>query len=162
MMRHFETKVWIPRAIDEVFDFFENAENLQIITPDWLDFKILTPLPIQMQRGARIDYTLRLYGVRMRWRTLITDWRPPHLFVDTQISGPYRIWIHTHRFEEQDGGTWMRDEVQYLPPGGVLAHILDRLFVRRRVQAIFEYRRSRITSLFQDMTHANQRTAPKT
>lgn len=128
---------WFPRPLDEVFPFFADAGNLADITPPWLNFRILTPLPIDMRAGALIDYRIRLWGVPVRWRTEITDWEPPLRFVDRQIRGPYRTWIHEHRFSERDGGTAMVDEVRYAAPFGALS---EPLFVRPQVERIFEYR----------------------
>jgi len=127
----------IPRPIDEVFSFFADAGNLERITPPWLRFRILTPLPLAMQAGTQIDYTLRLHGAPIRWRTRITEWEPPHRFVDMQERGPYRLWRHTHTFETRDDGTLMRDHVDYDMIGG---RLVDRLLVRRDLDRIFNYR----------------------
>jgi ligand-binding SRPBCC domain-containing protein len=140
----FQTELLLPRGLDEVFAFFGDAHNLQAITPPWLDFKILTPEPIAMKTGAVIDYRLKLHGVPFRWRTKITTWDPPHRFVDTQQSGPYRQWIHTHTFVPAANGTLCRDHVAYAVPGGAL---INRLFVRSRVERIFAYRHEAMTRL---------------
>ncbi|NIR49447.1 SRPBCC family protein [candidate division KSB1 bacterium] len=143
-----EKEIWLPAAREDVFKFFKDAENLQAITPPWLDFRIVTPLPIEMQQGTFIDYELKLYGLRIDWKTEITVWEPPFRFVDTQIEGPYRLWAHTHTFEEHNGGTWMQDRVEYLTPGGILSPFIDRLFVKPRLERIFEYRRVQVLKQF--------------
>jgi ligand-binding SRPBCC domain-containing protein len=132
------TEVWLPRSRDEVLAYFADAGNLQAITPPWLHFSILTPRPFEMRQGALIDYRLRLRGILIGWRTEITAWEPPARFVDEQLRGPYRLWRHEHTFEESQGGTLMRDAVDYRVPGGALVHTL---LVRRDLQKIFEYRR---------------------
>lgn len=136
-LHDFRTELLLPRSLDEVFAFFGDAHNLQEITPPWLDFKILTPAPIVMRPGTIIDYRLKLHGVPFNWRTKITVWEPPLRFVDTQQSGPYRQWIHTHTFEPKGKGTLCRDHVAYAVPGGAL---VNRFFVRGRVGRIFAYR----------------------
>lgn len=128
---------WFPRPLAEVFPFFADAGNLADITPPWLQFRILSPLPIDMRQGALIDYRIRLWGIPVRWRTEITSWEPPFRFTDRQVRGPYRVWIHEHRFTERDGGTAMVDEVRYAAP---LAPIVEPLFVRPQVERIFDYR----------------------
>lgn len=136
---------WLPRPRAEVFPFFADAANLQAITPPWLDFRILTPGPIAMRPGALIDYRLKLRGFPIRWRTQITVWEPPFRFVDRQLKGPYRQWVHEHSFEEKDGGTLCRDRVDYAVPGGAL---VNRIFVQRDVETIFAYRRGQLERLF--------------
>ncbi len=144
----YESEVWLPRPRPEVFDFFKKAENLQLITPDWLDFKILTPQPISMQLDTQIDYSLRLFALTFKWQTRITQWQPPVQFVDSQVKGPYRIWEHTHFFEEKEGGTLMRDRVKYLSRGGLLAPLLHAFFVTDKVSKIFDYRKKQILKIF--------------
>jgi ligand-binding SRPBCC domain-containing protein len=124
-----------------VFSFFGNARNLQAITPEWLEFSIVTPDPIDMRPGTLIDYKLRVHGVPLRWQTEITAWSPPTCFVDEQRRGPYSVWIHEHRFLAKDGGTIATDYVRYRPPGGWL---VDRLFVRRDVERIFAFRSKKL------------------
>ncbi len=138
MTRHiFRTELWLPAPRAKVFPFFAEARNLEIITPPWLQFQVLTPGQIHMCKGALIDYQLRIHGLPMRWQTEITGWNPPLSFCDEQRRGPYRQWCHTHTFTEKDAGTLCHDEVIYAVPGGTL---VNWLVVRRDVQRIFEYR----------------------
>lgn len=144
-MFHFEDELWLPRRRDEVFPFFADARNLSEITPPSVQFQVLSPAPIAMRPGALIDYRIRVHGLPIRWRTEITEWNPPHHFVDVQLRGPYTLWRHTHTFEEKDGGTLCIDNVTYRPRGGA---IINRLFVRKDLQRIFAYRRKRLLELF--------------
>jgi len=137
--------IFVERPIEEVFAFFSNAHNLQRITPHYLEFNILTPAPIDMREGALIDYKLRVRGIPIRWRTRISEWAPPYRFVDEQIRGPYRLWRHEHRFESENGGTRVRDDVTFRPIGGAL---MTWLFVGRDVRRIFEYRSSVLSRIF--------------
>ena len=139
------SRVVLPRPLRDVFPYFAEARNLEKLTPPWLRFEVLTPVPVEMAAGARIDYRLRLRGIPIRWQSEITAWEPPTRFVDEQRRGPYRLWIHEHRFEERDGMTVAEDFVRYAIPGGSLVH---RLFVRRDVERIFEYRRDRMRLTF--------------
>ena len=132
----------------EVFPFFADAFNLEALTPPLLRFRVVTPGPIAMQAGTLIQYRLRLRGVPVTWKTLIQEWTPDQRFVDTQLSGPYALWHHTHEFGPLPGGrTLMTDTVRYavgLGPLGALAH---RVLVRRDVEAIFDYRRDALGPL---------------
>lgn len=135
----------LPQPRAAIFPFFAAAENLERITPPWLNFRILTPTPFTMCRGALINYRIRLHGLPLRWRTEITEWEPPVRFVDTQLRGPYRLWVHTHTFTEVPGGTLCADELRYAVPGG---RLVDALFVRRQVERIFVHRQKTLHELF--------------
>jgi len=143
-----ERKQLLPGNPHEIFAFFESPENLARITPPWLNFRILTPSPIEMKVGTVIDYTIRWLGFPVRWKTLITTHRPPFIFVDEQIAGPYSLWHHTHTFIDADGGTHMTDTVRYTLPAGVVGTLAHALVVRRQLQEIFDYRAATIGKLF--------------
>jgi ligand-binding SRPBCC domain-containing protein len=149
------TAQWLPRPRHEIFSLFADASNLEIITPPWLHFKIVTPFPIGMKVGTLIDYSLRLHGVPLRWQSEITLWDPPYRFVDEQRRGPYRLWIHQHIFAEADGGTIAQDRVEYAVPGGALV----QRFVSRDLTTIFEYRRWKLQELCDHSSPA--RTSPR-
>ncbi len=139
----------IPRPVEEVFAFFADAGNLEAITPAWLDFRIVSPLPIWMRAGTRIVYRIRWHGLPLRWVTEIRRWEPPHVFTDVQICGPYRLWHHTHRFEPAEGGTRMRDVVRYALPFGPLGEAAHACGVRRDLNAIFDYRARTVADLLE-------------
>jgi ligand-binding SRPBCC domain-containing protein len=138
---------WIARPIEAVFAFFADARNLEAITPAWLGFRILTPEPITMRSGSRIQYRLFWHGLPMRWLTEIESWNPPSEFVDVQLKGPYRCWRHTHRFESIDGGTLMRDEVRYAIPFGFLGQLAHGWLVKAELNSLFDYRAAMISNL---------------
>ncbi len=144
-MFEYRSELWLPRSVENVFPFFADARNLERITPAWLNFTVLTPEPIMMNVGTLIDYRLRIHGIPVRWRTRINAWEPMKRFVDEQLRGPYRQWVHEHIFEPRDGGTLARDVVRYNLWGGSLVH---ELFVRRDVKRIFAYRSNRLREIF--------------
>jgi ligand-binding SRPBCC domain-containing protein len=137
----------VPRHRDEVFAFFADASNLEAITPPFLRFRIVTPMPVEMRLGTRIDYVLSLSGVPLRWRTRITEWQPGVRFVDEQESGPYAFWRHAHEFESRGTSTQVRDVVDYAEPLGPLGRAAHVLFVERALRRIFDFRRHAIQRL---------------
>jgi ligand-binding SRPBCC domain-containing protein len=141
----FSSELWLARSPTEIFPFFADAKNLGTITPPWLKFEVLTPGQIKMGVGTLIDYRISLHGIPLRWRTKITAWEPPFRFVDEQIKGPYRRWIHEHRFAKSGLGTLCSDRVRYAVLGGPL---IRRLFVEPDVKRIFAFRTNKLVELF--------------
>ncbi|MGD9898997.1 MAG: SRPBCC family protein [Calditrichaceae bacterium] len=143
----FITETIIEKPLETVFAFFSDAANLQELTPPWLHFKIISKLPIEMKADALIDYQLKLFGIPFHWRTKIFEWNPPDYFVDIQLKGPYKEWIHTHRFEKHGNKTIMKDEVKYALPFGSLSAPVRYFFVKKNIEKIFEYRTKQLVSL---------------
>lgn len=148
MAEHTLTRsITISRPLREVFDFFADAGNLERITPPELNFHIITPRPIEIEKGTLIDYSLKLRGLPMKWKTEISVWDPPFEFVDQQLNGPYKQWIHRHRFTElEKGKTLIDDEVRYrlpLEPLGDVVHFI----VRRELDYIFDHRQKTVAKL---------------
>jgi ligand-binding SRPBCC domain-containing protein len=144
-VHEFRSELWLPLSPAELFPFFADAANLEAITPPWLHFEIETPQPIVMREGALIDYRLRVRGVPLHWRTRISSWQPPHRFVDEQLSGPYRQWIHEHTFESRDGGTLARDQIRYAIRLDFLIH---RWLVQPDIERIFQFRSEMLETRF--------------
>ena len=136
----------IERPIDQVFPFFAEARNLERITPPLLGFRVVNQSPIEMRVGALIQYRLRLHGLGIDWLTRIAEWEPGVRFVDEQLAGPYRLWHHTHTFEDRGGSTLMRDTVRYALPAWPLGEIAMPL-VRRDLDQIFDFRRDGVEEL---------------
>jgi ligand-binding SRPBCC domain-containing protein len=144
-VREFSAELWLPLPPAELFEFFGDAGNLEALTPPWLSFHIVTPRPIAMCAGTLIDYRLRVHGLPLRWRTRINEWQPPFRFVDEQLRGPYRQWVHEHTFEARDGGTLAKDLVRYAVPFDFLTH---RWLVRPDIEKIFRYRTEALQQRF--------------
>jgi ligand-binding SRPBCC domain-containing protein len=137
----------VPLPRSEVFRFFADPRNLEAITPDFLRFRILPPVPSTLQVDSRIDYRLSLFGVPFRWRTRIAAWHPGERFVDVQERGPYALWLHTHAFRDVEGGTQVSDRVEYALPLGVIGEVAHPLMVSRTLARIFDHRRDRVAAL---------------
>ncbi len=140
-----KTELWLPRARDEVFDFFADPRNLERLTPNWLRFKMITRRDIVIRQGTRLDYRLRMRGIPLRWQSEIAVWEPPDRFVDRQTKGPYSFWVHEHDFSERDGGTLVGDNVEYAVSGGAL---VQRLLVKPHLERIFRYRHRMLEEIF--------------
>lgn len=149
-----EREQLVRRSLDEVFGFFSDPQNLEALTPTWLRFRVLGSSTPHMQAGTTIDYRLRVHGLPIRWRSLISSWQPPFEFVDEQLRGPYRSWVHQHSFRETEEGVVVSDRVEYSVLGGAL---VNKLFVRRDLRRIFDHRRETLAKLLPD----DERKAPR-
>lgn len=143
-----ETSLWLPQSKEEVFPFFADAKNLEKITPPWLNFRILSQSTPEIQKATTFDYALKLKGIPIKWRSLISEWKENELFVDEQLKGPYKKWHHLHRFSDHNNGTLMEDIVHFCLPFGWLGKSFGGPLVKRDVAQVFSYRASVIRSLF--------------
>ena len=136
------------KKVNEVFPFFENPENLEIITPNELRFNIISPKPLVMKEGAEFRYTIKLGLLKFPWRTLITKYDPNKIFIDEQKFGPYKKWKHTHLFEDIDGKTKMTDIIEYdlfLYP---LKNLINNLYISKNIKKIFDFRKNYLREKF--------------
>jgi uncharacterized protein len=139
---------FVPKTREEVFSLFSSAENLETLTPPWLNFRIISKTTDKIQKGTLIDYRLRIHGAPVRWRTLISEWKPEDHFVDEQLKGPYSKWRHLHTFRKVPGGCIIGDEVIYRVPGSFLGAALLSAWIAKDVSQIFSYRQKRIEEMF--------------
>jgi uncharacterized protein len=139
---------WIPRTAKEIFPFFCDERNLETITPEFLNFKVLNKSTNEIEEGTVIAYKLKLHGIPLRWKSKICKWKPDSSFVDDQIEGPYKRWNHTHEFIPMSSGTLMRDRVSYTIPFGRLGDLLLSWKLVGDINKIFSYRREVISKLF--------------
>jgi len=147
------------RPLHETFAVFEDPYNLAKITPPWLNFRVTSSQRVEMRSGAEIQYVIRWFGLPIRWKTRITEYDPPHKFVDEQERGPYALWRHQHTFEENPEGTRVKDRVEYRLPFGLLGVFVHAAIVRRQLLAILRYRQDELANMFRG--NSRQLVAPK-
>jgi len=143
----FEARQEIHRPLEEVFEFFASEKNLERITPPWLNFKVVSMTTPEITDGTRINYTLKIHGIPVRWQSVIEEWIPNQRFVDRQAKGPYALWHHTHQFQRTANGTLMTDTVRYRLPLGGLGNFVAGRWVAKDIKQIFDYRAKVITTL---------------
>lgn len=142
-----QAQALIPQPLAKVFPFFSDPRNLERLTPPYLRFQVLGS-PAKAHAGQLIDYNLRLRGLPLRWRTLITAWEPPYRFVDVAVQSPYALWHHEHRFEARGRQTLMSDTVHYSLPWAPLGDWLGGRLVQADVERIFAYRGQAVREFF--------------
>jgi len=145
----FYNKQFLPIDLNLAWEFFSSPTNLSKITPSYMDFQITSELPDKMYEGMIITYTVKpIAGIPVNWATEISHIRKPYFFIDTQLSGPYKLWHHQHLFKEVKDGIEMEDIVHYKLPFGLLGNIANFLFVKKQLEGIFSYRKKILTEIF--------------
>ena len=150
---YLEREQWLPRPIEQVFSFFSRPENLQVLTPPWLDFRMVET-PQTLGTGSLMRYRLRWHWLPVRWTTEIVVWEPPNRVVDRQASGPCVLWNHEHRFSPSHGATSMRDCVTYALPLGVMGRLAHSMRVKRDLEHMFDFRAEAMRRMFPAMAQA--------
>lgn len=143
------TEQYINAGIEEVWSFFSNPANLAELTPGEMNFVTTSQPEDRIYAGQIITYTIRpVLGIKVKWMTEITHVQDKVLFVDEQRIGPYKLWHHQHHFIPQSDGVLMKDIVHYSLPFAFIGRIAHSIFVRKKLQDIFDYRKQRIDALF--------------
>jgi ligand-binding SRPBCC domain-containing protein len=144
-----------PVSVEQAFAVFENPYNLSRVTPPWLNFKIAAE-GLTMRRGVEIEYRLRWLGLPLAWKTVISEYDPPRLFVDEALRSPYRYWRHRHTFAVVPGGTLVADHVAYALPLGALGRAAHAMVVSRQLMGIFRFRQAAIGEMLGGMTSVRE------
>ena len=149
-MHLYKAEQILPISIEKAWDFFSSPKNLSVITPPSMGFLILSDFQGEgIYEGMLIDYKVRpLLGIPMHWKTEITNVKENHVFTDQQLTGPYKVWRHTHTFTPHEKGVLMTDVIEYKLPFGWLGQIVEKLIVRNKIKSIFDYRKNVLTKIF--------------
>lgn len=144
-------EILIAAPLEQVWQFFSNPENLRIITPPYMKFRIIKrPASTEIFEGMQIGYKVSpILNIPMKWVTLIKSVDRLKSFTDVQFKGPYALWEHTHTFERVPEGTLMYDQVKYALPLGIIGVWAHKLFVNRQLESIFQYRAQIVSGLFE-------------
>ena len=150
-----ERRMWLPGPRPDVFAFFADPRNLAAVQPARARLTWLSEPPPRLDAGALLDFTVRVAGVRARFRVMVREFDPPFRFVDAQLRGPFARWEHRHRFLEGPEtiagsvtGTWIEDRVTYSLPWGPLGRAAHALGVGRRIAALFDFREAYLRDRF--------------
>lgn len=150
-IHEFKVEQHLPISLEKAWEFFSSPTNLSLITPPEMEFKILTKdLKKEIFEGMEIDYRVRpIFRIPMKWKTRLCKIENNYTFTDIQLKGPYSIWEHTHTFVKTEKGVQMTDVIRYKIPLGFLGNWMNSLFVRKKVENIFNFRRQKLEKLFQ-------------
>ncbi len=133
-----ETRIAAPP--ERVFAFHESPGALQRLTPPWEKVKVVEGGD-SIRPGSRVVLRTKVGPFPLTWVAEHTEYEPGRMFADTQRSGPFARWDHHHWFlDDGQGGTILRDEVDYEPPFGVLGRLLAGRFLEKKLSKMFDYR----------------------
>ncbi len=143
----------LPITAEEAWAFFSSPKNLNRITPPDMDFKITSGNADEpVHAGQIITYTVRpVLNIPMFWMTEIRQAVKPDFFIDEQRFGPYAFWHHKHYIKSIPGGIEMRDLIHYKLPLGFLGTLAHAIFVRKKLEGIFDYRFHVLKEIFGNM-----------
>lgn len=149
-MHFLKTIQRLPIDIKTAWDFFSSPENLKVITPENMGFKVTSEYKEdKMYSGMIITYKVHpLLGIPLNWATEITHVDEMKYFVDEQRSGPYKFWHHQHKFYEIQGGVEMVDILHYKVGFGFIGNIINSLVVKKQLNNIFGYRYNKLEEMF--------------
>ena len=138
--------------IEKAWDFFSSPGNLEKITPSFMGFKITSEVSSKAYPGQIITYKVNILpGISSSWVTEITQVKEQKFFIDEQRFGPYKMWHHEHFFKAlPNGKTLMEDKISYKIPFGILGHLAQRLFIKKQLTHIFDYRKETLNKMFND------------
>lgn len=145
---NFKRYQWVNSPLDNIFTFFSDGANLQKLTPSNMQFKVINQSTEVLEAGTLIDYKLKVHGIPMKWKTRINSFTKNESFVDDQLKGPYKKWLHKHSFTSVKGGTLICDNVAYKVPLGILGHVVAGWFIKMDINNIFNYRNKVIEEIF--------------
>lgn len=148
-MHRIVAETWINAPLEETWNFFSDPKNLLKLTPAEMKMRVKGEIPDKMYAGMTISYTVSpLFGIPLSWTSKINQVVEGHYFTDDMIEGPFAVWHHQHFFEEQGGGTLVKDIVDYKAPLGILGRLVQPILVKPRVEDIFKHRESIIKQIF--------------
>lgn len=138
-MLNFQYSSLIDAPVEKVWQFHERKDILDILTPPWQPVKIIRREG-GLGVGAVSEFRIMLLVIPVPWIAEHIECQTNQVFVDTQVSGPMKSWLHRHQFTTENGQTRLTDSIEYEIPGGWLAEFTLGWWVDSRLKDMFRYR----------------------
>jgi ligand-binding SRPBCC domain-containing protein len=138
-MLYFQRSILINAPVAVVWEFHEQTNVLQLLTPPWQPVKVIRRIG-GLEVGAISEFVIFLGFLPVRWLARHTECDRHHLFTDEQILGPMVEWRHEHRFTTENDRTRLTDAIAFVLPGGWVAELFLGWWVRSRLDEMFRYR----------------------
>jgi ligand-binding SRPBCC domain-containing protein len=138
----YKAEQFLPITISEAWTFFSSPDNLPLITPPELQLQMITKDIKEIYDGLEIEYRVKpLFGIALKWKSLIQNVQAPSEFTDLQLKGPYSLWQHRHQLIPHEKGVLIVDTVLYKLPFGFIGELLHQLIIKSKIDRIFSFRR---------------------
>ena len=105
---------------------------LERLLPSWLNLQVKPPLK-PITEGAKKEIMLHRYGLKFRWVAHHQNFVANQSFQDQQLKGPFKTWVHEHRFfSKSQNSCTLEDSINYKIFGSwVVKKLLKRIFYFR-------------------------------
>ncbi|WP_407547527.1 SRPBCC family protein [Streptomyces sp. Pv4-95] len=148
-MKHFEVVTAIAAPPDQVFAVCLDVEAHTRSMADSAERAVGGRTRGELSLGDTVTFQARHFGLTWRLKARITSYDRPRRFVDEQESGPFALWRHAHHFEpDGNGGTIMRDVIDFASPLGPVGRIADRFVLGRYMPHLIRTRNAYLASTF--------------
>lgn len=145
------TKFEVNTNINETWDFFTNVKNISKIMPKELNFNVTSKTSKKLYEGEIITFRTKIPHIPLLTTNIISEIKKistKEYFIDQQISGPYKIWHHEHHFKKSKNNTTIISEkIHYKLHFHPFSRVLHKLFIRRQIVNLFQYRIKKIESI---------------
>jgi ligand-binding SRPBCC domain-containing protein len=129
----------VDAPVEALWAFHERPDVLQLLQPPWERAEVVKP-PRSLEVGTRVVVRVRLGPIPMIFEAEHIAYERGRRFVDRMVRGPFRSWVHEHRFEARGAGSRLIDDVDYQLPLGRLGRLAGGAFAARRLERLFEFR----------------------
>lgn len=142
---------YVNSTLAEAWSLLKNPANLNLITPEDLQFRIISHVPEEMYEGLIVEYQIEIpwFGLR-KWVAEIKHIKEMHSFVDEQRLGPYKFWYHYHQIDEENEKIKLTDRVYYEVPFNLFGNLIHYFFIRKTLKRIFDHRQKKLAELLNE------------
>ena len=139
----FKYKTKINQPLNNVFDFYSNPKNINLLTP-WFAKVSCTPEK-KISKNEVFTIEINMFGIKNKVEILIKNYEENKLFTDLQIKGPFNYWEHNHIFKYENNETIMYDVINY----NSKFKLLDKMYIFHLIfKIVFYYREKKILAIF--------------
>ncbi|MEX0728268.1 MAG: SRPBCC family protein [Planctomycetaceae bacterium] len=148
-MAIFEVSTIINCTVDRAFEFLIKPANISLISPPNMGLYFVAA-PEEISKGTTLQFKIQSFGQVQELIHEITELDRPTRFVERQIKGPLKTWIHEHHFESTaPGQVKIRDTIEFLPPGGLLGFMVTESRILDSLDEGFDLRYKKLKQMLE-------------